>query len=88
MVHRSQTKASECVLVHAAAAVCNALSTTVTSKTSLRSFKASLKTHLVVTAYTILIHGSICCNYFQFLLVLTNIFKLECFATESTNVFI
>ena len=44
--NRSRTVAGDCTFVHAAATVWNALPVSVTSKDSLLSFKAALKTHL------------------------------------------
>ena len=48
----SRTVAGDCTFVHAAATVWNALPVSVTSKDSLLSFKAALKTHLCALAYT------------------------------------
>ena len=50
--NRSRTVAGDCTFVHAAATVWNALPVSVTSKDSLLSFKAALKTHLCASAYT------------------------------------
>ena len=50
--NRSRTVAGDCTFVHAAATVWNALPVYVTSKDSLLSFKAALKTHLCASAYT------------------------------------
>ena len=49
---RSHSAAGDCTFVHAAATVWNALPVSVTSKDSLLSFKAALKTHLCASAYT------------------------------------
>ena len=43
--------AGDCSFVHAAATVWNALPVTVTSKDSLLTFKAALKTHFCALAY-------------------------------------
>ena len=52
VANRSRTVAGDCTFVHAAATVWNALPVSVTSKDSLLSFKAALKTHLCALAYT------------------------------------
>ena len=52
VANRSRTVAGDCTFVHAAATVWNALPVSVTSKDSLLSFKAALKTHLCAMAYT------------------------------------
>ena len=52
VLNRSRTVAGDCTFVHAAATVWNALPVSATSKDSLLSFKAALKTHLCASAYT------------------------------------
>ena len=49
--NRSCTVAGDCTFVHATATVWNALLVSVTSKYSLLSFKAAVKTHLCALAY-------------------------------------
>ena len=49
--NKSRTAAGDCTFVHAAATVWNALPVSVTSKGSLLSFKAALKTHFCALAY-------------------------------------
>ena len=49
--NKSRTAAGDCSFVHAAATVWNALPVTVTSKDSLLTFKAALKTHFCALAY-------------------------------------
>ena len=52
VANRSRTVAGDCTFVHAASTVWNALPVSVTSKDSLLSFKAALKTHICALAYT------------------------------------